>query len=524
MEREEKEEQRKQQSLLQAGLAGAQADTVQRYGAAVKEHAVAYTGVDRETGQKLAKGLKEISKSKVNPDYRDQNIRQQAGFSAEVKTQARENAEKAIQNKTAQRTVRTDDMSKQSDGRGHTIGGKNEQFYDLAEVGWDGTYIEGSGRQLKYVGSDAKDCCQKLLGRKFDKYRDADVPIEVPSDFFEDVKKRLEERADALKRQIDRAEQRGDAALAQKHRDQLERVEKTKNSLRRGKLTNAEALEARKHPVLSTVKDAAGVAHRAGVESAKYGATIGGTVSIVQNLTAVARGDKEPGEAVLAIAKDTASSAAISYGTGFAGSAVKGLMQNAKSGTVQTLSRTNLPGILVTVSLSAASTMKRYCNGEISGVECFEELGEQGTGMLSSALFATIGQIAIPIPVVGGLIGGMLGYAVASASYGTLLGALKEADLAAQERRQIEEACEKQIQLIREYRTQMETIISEYLTSCAEVFNESFSGIKNALEIGDVDGVISSANQITKALGKQVLFKDMDEFEQLMNGDTAIKL
>ena len=70
----------------------------------------------------------------------------------------------------------------------------------------------------------------------------------------------------------------------------------------------------------------------------------------------------------------------------------------------------------------------------------------------------------------------------------------------------------------------METIISEYLTSCAEVFNESFSGIKNALEIGDVDGVISSANQITKALGKQVLFKDMDEFEQLMNGDTAIKL
>lgn len=203
---------------------------------------------------------------------------------------------------------------------------------------------------------------------------------------------------------------------------------------------------------------------------------------------------------------------------------MKGLMQNAKSGTVQTLSRTNLPGILVTVSLSAASTMKRYCNGEISGVECFEELGEQGTGMLSSALFATIGQIAIPIPVVGGLIGGMLGYAVASASYGTLLGALKEADLAAQERRQIEEACEKPNPTHPRIQDSDGNHHSEYITSCAEVFNESFSGIKNALEIGDVDGVISSANQITKALGKQVLFKDMDEFEQLMNGDTAIKL
>lgn len=524
MAQEEKEEQRKQQSLLRTGVAGAQADTVQRYGAAVKEHAVAYTGTDRETGQKLAKGLKDISKSKVNPDDRVRNIKQQAGFSTEVKTQARENAEKAIQNKTGSRTVRTDDMAKQSDGIGHTIGGKNEQLYDLAEIGRDGTYIEGSGRQLKYVGGDAKGCFQKLLDRKFDKYRDADIPIEVPSDFYEDVKKRLEERADKLKGDIDWAEQRGDVALVQKHRNQLERVEKTNDSLRRGKLTNAEALEARMHPALSTAKDVAGVAHRAGVESAKYGAAIGGTVSIVQNLTAVVRGDKEPGEAVLAVAKDTASSAAISYGTGVAGSIVKGFMQNAKSGTVQTLSKTNLPGILVTVSLSAAATMKRYCNGEITGVECFEELGEQGTGMLSSALFATIGQIAIPIPVVGGLIGGMLGYAVASASYGTLLGALKEADLAAQERRRIEAACEKQIQLIREYRAQMENVISEYLTSYVEVFNESFSGIKNALEIGDVDGVISSANQITEALGKQALFKDMDEFEQLMNSDTVIKL
>lgn len=524
MAQEEKEEQRKQQSLLRAGLAGAQADTVQRYGAAVKEHAVAYTGVDRETGQKLAKGLKDISKSKVDPSNRDANIKQQAGFSAEVKTQARENAEKAIQNKTASRTVRTDDMVKQPDGRGHTVGGKNEQLYDIAEVSRGGTYMEGSGRQLKYVGGDAKGCYENLLGEDFDKYRDAGVPIEVPSDFYEDVKKNLEERADALKRQIDRAEQKGDAALVQKRKNQLERVEKTKDSLRRGKLTKAEAVEARIHPALSTAKDMAGVAHRAGMEAAKYGAAIGGTVSIVQNLTAVVRGDKEPGEATLAVAKDTASSAAISYGTGFAGSAVKGFMQNAKSGTAQALSKTNLPGILVTVSLSAASTMKRYCDGEITGVECFEELGEQGTGMLSSALFATIGQIAIPIPVVGGLIGGMLGYAVASASYGTLLGALKEADLAAQERRQIEEACEKQIQLIREYRTQIETIITEYLASYAEVFNASFSGIKTALEIGDVDGVISSANQITEAMGKRILFKNMDEFEQLMNSDAAIKL
>ena len=524
MLQEKEKEQHKEQAILHAGLSGAQAEVVQRYGSAVKEHAVAYTGIDRESGQKLAKGLKSISESKINPADKARNIKQQAGFSAEVKTEAQENAEKIIQGNHTSRTVRTDDMTKQADGKGHTIGGKNEQLYDIAEINRNGIYIEGSGRQLKYVGGDPKSCYQKLMDRKFDKYRDADIPIEVPSDFYDGVVDELQKRAEALKGQINRAEQKGDAVLAQKHREQLERIEKTRNTLHKGKLTNAEALEARLHPALSTAKDMVGVAHQAGVEAAKYGAVIGGTVSIVQNLVAVAKGDKEPGDATLAVAKDTASSVAISYGTGFSGSTVKGFMHNANSGTVRALSKTNLPGILVTVSLSAATIMKRYFNGEITGVECFEELGEQGTGMISSALFATIGQIAIPIPVIGGLIGGMLGYAVASASYGTLLGALKEAALAAQERKRIEAACEQQIRLIREYRTQMDAVISEYLASYASIFNESFSGIKNSLEIGDVDGVISSANQITEALGKQFLFKYIDEFNQFKNSDTAIKL
>lgn len=39
------------------GVAGAQAEIVQRYGSAVKEQFVAYTGTDRETGQVLKKGL-----------------------------------------------------------------------------------------------------------------------------------------------------------------------------------------------------------------------------------------------------------------------------------------------------------------------------------------------------------------------------------------------------------------------------------------------------------------------------------
>ncbi len=69
-------------SVIKAGLAGAQAETIQRHGAAIKEHIVAYSGIDHETQTQMTKGLKDIAKSKLNPGYTEQNIRQQSGFSA----------------------------------------------------------------------------------------------------------------------------------------------------------------------------------------------------------------------------------------------------------------------------------------------------------------------------------------------------------------------------------------------------------------------------------------------------------
>ena len=144
--------------------------------------------------------------------------------------------------------------------------------------------------------------------------------------------------------------------------------------------------------------------------------------------------------------------------------------------------------------------------------------------MLSSALFATIGQVAIPIPVVGAMIGGMLGYALASASYSTLLDSLKNAELAKQERERIEAACNEHIAIIRQYRQEVDLLIKEYFSVHMEIFQTSFSGIKEALLIGDVDGVISCANQIVETLGKKPLFDNQAELEKLMLDDKPFQL
>ena len=118
----------------------------------------------------------------------------------------------------------------------------------------------------------------------------------------------------------------------------------------------------------------------------------------------------------------------------------------------------------------------------------------------------------------------MVGYALSSASYGVLTESLKEAKLAKEERERFEKICEKHIKMIRQYRAEMEKIINGYLIDSMDIFRESFSGIKNALAISDVDWVIESTNTIKKSFGRNDTFSDMEEFNNKMLQGTTFKL
>ena len=510
-------------TIVNAGLAGAATETVHRYGSAGKEHLTAYSGIDNENGRQLKKGLKGISDSKVNPEYAHQNIEQQKGFSAEVKAAARERAEAIIDGKKT-RSTRTDDISRQSDGKGNTIGGTNDQLYDIAEVDKNGIYVVGTGRQLKFVGGNPKECAAKLMSPKFDKYRDSDVPLEVPSDFYDGVKQGLTDKAAKLQKQIENAEKNGKTELADKLKKRLSNTEKTISNLRKSSVSNKDAIFARLHPKLSTAVDVVKISHRAGVNAAKSGAVIGGGISFIRNSVAVIKGDKEIDEAISEVAGDTIKAAGVSYATALVGSALKGGMQNATSKYIQCLSKTNLPAMAVTVVLETGKTFTRFANGEIDGTQCLAELGEKSTGMLASAAGAAVGQILIPIPVVGGLVGGIVGYAMSSAYYNSLVNALGDAKLAREERLRIEAECKETIAALQEYRLEIEIVINNYLREHMQAFIEAFADMELAYNTGDVDGFIGGANKITKKLGGKPLFETKKQFDVLMKSTAKIEL
>lgn len=495
----------KEKSFDNVILGNAASEVVDRYGSAVKEHFVAYSGVDNEASKQLTKGLKDISQYKVNPENEYSNLKQQAGFSAEVKHVARKNAENII-NKNGQRVVRTDD-----------VGRVNDQLYDHVTYDEHGNIIEQS--QMKFVGHDSSSALQKLASKDYQKYLDNDVPMDVPSEQYECIKIEAEAKAKSCYEQAERLKQDGKFDIAEKKIEEAKKYEKISKNIRKSTVSSDESMEARVNPEVSTAKDIVKLGHRAGLEQAKMGAAIGGGISIIRNCVACFNGDKEPEDAIKDVALDTGKAAAVSYGTAFTGSVIKGAMQNSKNAMLQNVSKTSLPAMLVTTTLDVGKTFKRYFSGEIDGVQCFEELGEKGVGMMSSSMFAVAFQAAIPIPVVGALVGSMVGYAFSSAYYKEVLNVFKEAKLAHERRLRIEAECAEAIKMIREYRERLESIISEYLIDHITVFNDALNQMNTALELGDIDSFIEGNNKIINKLGKKSQFNSFKEIDDFMNSD-----
>jgi len=521
---DEKKEEDSGQEIKHKILQGAAAENISRYGSAAKEHLVAFSGVDNESGKSHKKGLKSISQSKVNEDYRKANIKQQAGFSAEVKSVARKNA-KNIVNKDKTRYIRSDDL-----------GRTNDQIIDIAVIGANGKEVRSLGAQMKFVGSSADKLLDNLQSKKYSKYLKANAILDIPDDFYEDLVGRdgskgiIDQRIDILESQILKAEKDGKTDAALKKKTQLEDYRKIRKRIRKSGLTNTEAIEARERPKLSTAKDIGKLAHSAGVEQAKTGAIVSGSVSLVKNVVACIKGEQEPNAAAVSVVKDIGSGAVFSYATSFSGAVIKGSMQNSSSTYIRAISKTNLPSSLVSSTINTGKTMKKYLHGELTGAQCVEQLGRQGVGEIGSAMFTTFalaavsGSGSIALQVVAGIAGSTLGYAAATAVYSELATSLKEHELAIEERIRIEAECEEAVRLICQYRTEMNATVEHYLTQHYEAIDGGFKAMDEAILQNDTNGFISGNAMIQEKLGYTTQFKSQGEFDDLMLSDIALKM
>ncbi|GAA7399636.1 hypothetical protein BD0140_07060 [Helicobacter pylori] len=492
------------------------------------EESALYASANREHLSVLDK-LKEISERKINPNYIKQNINQQAGYSAEIKEQAHVNANNILAGKMG-RLRQYDDLSSTQKAQigerfpDYATPSKNHEIVDYASVDEKGNVILSTATQSKFVGRNGAECFEKFLSKDYEKYLKNGMKMEIPKDFFGDFQKEANIKIKSLESQIARQKDLGDFQKATKLEERLQKCKTIKAHTRPASITKAEAIEARLNPKLSTAKDVASVSHQAGMNAAQTGALISGSVSLVTNVWECVVNGKDPKKAIKHTAIATLKGGVLNYCSASASSSLGGLMQSSANKIIQSLGKGSIPTIIVSVVATNATILGCYISGKIDKTELLKRLGKANATLISSGAMAVAGQALIPIPVVGALIGGLVGATLSETCLNALLKAREEAKLVRQRRIEIEKECRELIKLLEIYQNQFKEVFERYFHETTKFFNQSFDELERALYAGDADLAIGVNNKIQERLGQKPLFNNKQESWELITSTKNIRM
>lgn len=273
--------------------------------------------------------------------------------------------------------------------------------------------------------------------------------------------------------------------------------------------------------LMDSAKNIIKTGHDAGTLAAQNAGVSCLTMTGILNLTAVIKGEKTARDAIADTVVDTGKVAATSYAIGGGLTTISHSLTGSSSKFLQALSKSNVPGNIVTAVMITGNTLKRYASGEITTQECMLELGEKGLNIATAGYSMAVGQALIPIPVVGAAVGALVGSVLTSNYYSQLINSLKVEQLEQQERLRIIAECERAAKETRAYRAELEAYLQSYFGEYQDCFDDALNIIHTAFHNKDADGVIAGANQITRKLGGKVYYDNMSEFKDYLFDDTT---
>lgn len=271
--------------------------------------------------------------------------------------------------------------------------------------------------------------------------------------------------------------------------------------------------------IKKSVKNAVGTAHEAGKAGAQNAAVTTLTMSGIMNVVSVINGEKSGEDAIVDTIKDGGKAALTGYVMGGGMTVVSQTLSYSSSGFVQALAKNNVPGKVITAVIVTGDTLKKWGEGEITTQECLIQLGDKGLNMMTMGYSMAVGQTLIPIPIVGGAVGALVGSMLTSNLYNNLINELQTKQLEHEERLRIIAECNVVAEQAREFRSELESYLDSYFQEYRTCFDSALSSMSLAYEMGDADGVIASANDITRKLGGEVKFETVSEFRIFLDSD-----
>ena len=318
---------------------------------------------------------------------------------------------------------------------------------------------------------------------------------------------------------------------------------------------------------------------------AVYSGGTAATLSSVYNVAAVLKGEKKATEAVKDVLKDGGKAAAKGGAVGGGVTVLNHTMASSGNEVISALGKNNAAGKVVTVISVAGDTLCKWGNGEITTQECLMDLGEKGFGYGGSVCGAAVGQIVIPVPIVGAALGSMAGGVASSKCihgirmglenfleerraqherlvaemlryyaekqrreevkqmlHATTCEAMESAILEIANSRELQRfilelgsAAVQDVQArilvaehvfaalqLRRYRQELEKYIEDYFGGYEQGFAQALSLMDSALEMGDYEGAIAGANQTVRLFGKEPVVESTEDFKDKLFGSGTI--
>lgn len=179
-----------------------------------------------------------------------------------------------------------------------------------------------------------------------------------------------------------------------------------------------------------TAKETLWSSHKAGLEQGFLAASLTCAISTVENISACLRGEISAGDAAMNIAKDTGLAGAAAYGVTFISDGVSHLMSASSKTLIASLGQSCVPAAAVTFAISSYESVIDFSKGEIGIDELAYDLGASavgvagafGGGVLAGAALGSVVPGAGTVVGAGvGLVASMVGYAVSSEAYKTVV-------------------------------------------------------------------------------------------------------
>ena len=195
---------------------------------------------------------------------------------------------------------------------------------------------------------------------------------------------------------------------------------------------------------------------------------------------------------------------------------------------IESLANRSFSEQLIKSAEKVAVYVREYMNGEITEDQFISRIGGSGIKDINMQILSALGiheKMGVENAAeITKLAPAVLAFTASMAAYKELRKAMDDLAVAKERRLQIEVACQESISMIRQYRAEMERIVSNYLAERLDTFESGFEAMDRAIVDGDIDGYIKGNTEIQSILGYDVQFTSQDEFDALMDSDDAFKL